>query len=500
MLRRVKTENGWLQGVPAADPRITAFKGVPFAKPPVGDLRWRAPQPADDWEGVRDASRFGPIAMQWTPGSGDPEALYNKEWHVDSDIPMSEDCLYLNVWTPAKTGDEKLPVMFWIFGGGLQCGYPSEMEFDGERIARRDVVLVSVNYRVNIFGFFAHPELTQEDPDAIPTNFGLLDQKAGMEWVQRNIAAFGGDPDNVTIFGQSAGGGSVTMHLTSPLTEGLFHKAIIQSGGGLLPPSILNSSLSKAEEKGQAFLHAAEIHSLEEARALDARELFERAEPFFPWGSVTDGQFQVETPTETFVKQEQKKVPLMIGHTANEFIVKPRFKNEAELIDYVKENYTDMMDEFLAIAKAEEASISSAAERLSYNRFELGNTMMCEINAAAGAPAIYNYHFDPEIPGDAAGAFHSSELWFMFETLAKCWRPFVGKHYDLARHMCNYWTNFAKTGDPNGLDSDGTPMTAWKPYQINNPYRMHFADDCRLESTYASELDKLLLSYYKMML
>lgn len=497
MLRMVKTENGLLRGVPAADPRITAYKGIPFAKPPIGELRWRAPQPAEDWEGVRDASTFGPIAMQWTPGSGDPEDLYNKEWHVDPETPMSEDCLYLNVWTPAKTGDEKLPVMFWIFGGGLQCGYPSEMEFDGERIARRGVVLVSVNYRVNIFGFLSHPELTAGNPDGLATNFGLLDQKAGMEWVQRNIAAFGGDPDNVTIFGQSAGGGSVTMHLTSPTTEGLFHKAIIQSGGGLLPPSLLNASLSAAEEKGQNFFQEVGLNSLEEARQVDAKELFDLAEPFFPWGSVTDGTFLTETPTATFVNQGHKQIPLMIGCTGNEFLVRPQFSSEDELHSYLEESYGEMKDEFLAIARTVGANLSKASENLTYNRFEIGNTIMCEVNAEADGPPIYNYFFDPEMPGDDNGSFHSSELWFTFETLAKCWRPFVGKHYDLARHMCNYWTNFAKSGDPNGHDSDGTAMAEWTPYRSESPYRMHFADDCQMESSFNSRLVEQLVAYYK---
>ena len=175
MLREVRVENGLVRGIPAADPRITAFKGIPYAAPPVGELRWRAPQPAADWEGVRDCARFGPIAMQETPGL-DPNAFYSKEWHVDPEIPMSEDCLQLNIWTPAKSADEKLPVMVWIFGGGLYNGYPAEMEFDGERFARRGVILVSVNYRLNAFGFLAHPEITKECPE-FPTNFGHLDQR-----------------------------------------------------------------------------------------------------------------------------------------------------------------------------------------------------------------------------------------------------------------------------------------------------------------------------------
>ena len=232
MLREVRIENGLVRGLPAADPRITAFKGIPYAAPPVGENRWRAPQPHENWDGVFEAYHFGPIAMQDVPGK-DPNAFYSKEWHVDPEVPMSEDgSLCLNVWTPAKSADEKLPVMIWIFGGGLQEGYCHEMEFDGESFNRRGVILVSIAYRLNVFGFLCHPELTAANPDA-PTNFGLLDQKAGIEWVKRNIANFGGDPNNITIFGQSVGAGSTMYHCTSPQTKGLFQKAIAQSVGGI---------------------------------------------------------------------------------------------------------------------------------------------------------------------------------------------------------------------------------------------------------------------------
>ena len=230
MIRRAKTENGWVRGIEAADPRITAFKGIPFAAPPVGENRWRAPQPCADWEGELDACRFAPISVQDTPGLGTD--IYCREWHVDPEIPMDEDCLYLNIWTNAKSADEKLPVLVWYYGGGLQWGYPAEMEFDGERLARRGIVVVTVNYRINIFGFMAHPQITKEQPDA-PTNFGSLDQQAGLKWVKRNIAAFGGDPDNITIMGQSAGAMSVQQHSLSPLTDGLFHKAVMSSGAGI---------------------------------------------------------------------------------------------------------------------------------------------------------------------------------------------------------------------------------------------------------------------------
>ena len=228
MLRRVKIENGIVEGLPAADPRITSFKGIPFAAPSVGENRWRAPQPAKNWDGVLKAYAFAPISMQATPGLNKND-IYTREWMVDPEIPMSEDCLYLNVWTPAKSPDEKLPVYVWFFGGGLQVGHPAEMEFDGERIARRGIVVVTVNYRLNVFGFLCHPEITAEAPDA-PANFGNLDQQFGICWVKRNIAVFGGDPDNITIGGQSAGGGSVMSQLTAANEEGLFQKVIIQSG------------------------------------------------------------------------------------------------------------------------------------------------------------------------------------------------------------------------------------------------------------------------------
>ena len=224
MLRVAKTENGLVRGLPAADPRITSFKGIPFAAPPVGENRWRAPQPAANWEGIRDCYQFAPISVQDQPAVGTD--IYCREWHVDPDIPMDEDCLYLNIWTPAKKTDEKLPVFIWYFGGGFQWGYTAEMEFDGERMARRGIVVVSVNYRLGALGFLVHPELTKSQPDN-PANFGHLDQQAGLRWVHNNIAEFGGDPDNVTIAGQSAGGGSTLAQITCDQNKGLIKNAVI---------------------------------------------------------------------------------------------------------------------------------------------------------------------------------------------------------------------------------------------------------------------------------
>ena len=497
MLRIVKTENGLVRGIPAADPRITAFKGIPFAAPPVGDLRWKAPQPAADWEGIRDCYTFGPIAMQETPGE-DPNSFYAKEWHVDPEIPMSEDCLQLNVWTPAKTGDEKLPVMVWIYGGGLMCGYPAEMEFDGERIARRGVILVSVNYRVNVFGFLAHPEITAEDPTK-PANFGFMDQQAGIRWVKRNIAAFGGDPDNITVFGQSAGGGSTMVQTITPTNKGLFQKAIVHSGGGMLPPTIINGkTLAEAEETGKEFFKDLGVSTLEEARALDAKVVLKQAlsSRKYGWGTVIGDAFVPEKPSYAVLNNRRNDVDIITGNTVSEFQVVPRVTTEAELDEYAKNLYGEDADRFLEIVKKDANGIEDMIKNATYNRFRLGNLLWVDANVRLDAGKMYFYTFHPEIPGDDAGSFHSSDLWFAFETLAKCWRPFKGKHYDLARQMCNYWTNFAKTGDPNGLDADGTAMPEWKEITKDQKQPIFFGDTAYMDEAPRTELENFLVDYY----
>jgi len=451
MLRVTETENGKVRGIEAADPRITAFKGIPFAAPPVGKNRWRAPQPAADWEGIKDCFRFAPISIQDTPGLGTD--VYCKEWHVDPDIEMNEDCLYLNVWTPAKSKDEKLPVVVWFFGGALQWGYTAEMEFDGERVARRGVVVVSVNYRLAALGFMTHPQIIKEQPD-FPANFGNLDQQFGLMWVKRNIANFGGDPSNVTIAGQSAGGGSVLSQIAYTKNEGLFKRAIVQSGivrniegnWGLSMPC----SLQEAAKKGEEFFEVLGVKTLEEARELDALYIRDKyAEycggDFSPAGmarrfmTVKDDIFCKGDPYDAIMDGSALSVPIMAGNTSDEFL----------------ENTTN----YGTVSPVEFAIKKLAVERKK-NGIDL---------------PIYYYRFDTDIPGeDNPGNFHSVELWFFFETLAKCWRPYVGRHYDLARQMCNYWSNFVKTGDPNGCDVDGTGMPIWKPYTLEEKCEMQF--------------------------
>ena len=502
MLRKVKVENGLIQGLPAADPRITVFKGVPFAAPPVGENRWRAPQPAQDWEGTLKAFEFAPISMQATPGLN-KEDFYAREWHVDPEVPMDEDNLYLNVWTPASSTDEKLPVYVWIFGGGFQYGYTSEMEFDGERLARRGAVIVTVNYRLNVFGFLSHPEITAESPDA-PTNFGLLDQKAGIEWVKRNIAAFGGDPDNITIGGQSAGGGSVMYQLTAPRNEGLFKKAVVLSGifasiykNTNIPGS--GKTLSEVEEAGVKFFDFLGVSNLQEARQLDGEFVRQKMLEYKAfWGPVVDKQLVMDDPFKLFLENKRHMVPVMLGHTSDEFYSVP----EVSTLDEFKAMATDLFgsdtDEFLKLCNFESGNLDQIIKTASVRTIEFAIRIAGQANSDTGANApLYYYNFDPEIPGwDNPGTFHSADLWFFFETLAKCWRPFVGKHYDLARQMSNYLVNFIEGGDPNGKDSTGEDMPYWEPYTADAPYGMEFGDKSEFVKEQPDDLVKFLVEQY----
>ena len=502
MLREVRIKNGLVRGLPAADPRITSFKGIPYAAPPIGPNRWRAPQPAEDWNGVLEAFQFGPIAMQAVPGIN-KDNIYDFEWHVDPNVPMSEDCLQLNIWTPATSREDRLPVFVWFFGGGLQVGYPSEMEFDGERIARRGVVVVTINYRLNVFGFLCHPEITREAPEA-PANFGHLDQQFAVRWVQENISAFGGDPKNITIGGQSAGGGSVLAQLTSPQNEGLCQRAIIQSGmfapvypDNRRPPRGI--SLTDAEQAGVEFFEYLGVSSLEEARQLDAEFIRNKALEYGRfWGTVVDGQFCVGDPFQLFVENRRLQVPVLMGHTSSEFISRPQVETKEELQKLAYELFSEDAPEFLALLGFDNSSLEEALEKAAVNTIEYAVRVAGHANAVTGSNlSVYYYNFDAEIPGpDNPGAFHSVDLWFFFETLAKCWRPFVGKHYDLARQMCNYWANFIENGDPNGLDATGEQMPYWSPYTNDEPFGMLFQDAPEFSKQKPSAVMEFLINQF----
>lgn len=499
MIRKVKTENGWVRGLPAADPRITSYKGIPFAAPPVGPNRWRAPQPCPDWEGELFAADFAPVPLQ-ANCAGDPaKDIYAREWHVDPELVMSEDCLYLNIWAPAD-GRRNLPVYVWYFGGGLQVGSTWEMEFDGERIARRGVVVVTVAYRLNVFGFLCHPEITAEAPDA-PANFGFLDQQCATRWVKRNIAAFGGDPNNITIGGQSAGGMSVCAQMTSPQNEGLFQRAIVESGTFAQPyrakSGIFARTLAQAEEQGQLFFEALGVKTLAEARALDARTVENQslAWPWGSWGEAVDGVFSTYPSGEWYLHGDRTLCPVLLGQTSSEFTAVPDADGEEAMQVLAQERFGKHTDQLLSYFSHPATRESLQQEGLIHSiGFAMRSACMMNKHLNIAAP-LYAYEFDVPIPGwDDPGTFHSVDLWFFFETLAKCWRPFTGMHYDIARQMCDYWVNFIRTGDPNGTDSHGAVLPAWPVLKADDPQWMRFTDKAQAEAWPVQPLEDFLLA------
>ena len=450
MIRTAITKNGKVKGLPADDPRVTVFRGIPFAAPPVGDNRWRAPKPCEDWDGVRNCYEFGPVSMQDQPGVGDD--IYCREWHVDPDIPVSEDCLYLNIWTGEKSTDEKLPVLVWIYGGAFQWGYTAEMEFNGERLARHGVIVVSIAYRLGVFGFLAHPELSAGDKDH-PTNFGLLDQKAGLEWVYENIAAFGGDPNNITLAGQSAGGASVTFALANPDAAKMIKKTSVFSGFIRNPfysdDIIQPKPLRTAEANGEEFISFIGCNSVDEARNMDSATVrdayaeFAKNHPKFV--PCIDGVYVTEDPYRMILEGRTPDLPMLIGYTKDEFIDK-------------------------LPARADESGVKIKADIIEKSGIRYFNVVENSVKEVAYAhmsnnrrSPLYVYRFAPSIPGyDDPGDFHSCDLWFFFETIQKCWRPYNGRHYELARRMCDYWSDFIKCGNPNGTGYDGRELPQWK--------------------------------------
>lgn len=496
-------ETGRIRGRVCGDPRITAFCGIPYAAPTSGKNRFRLPQPPVAWEGVRDCTQFGEICIQdkLVEGLMPFTDFFLREFYPYS-WPMGENSLVLNIWTSAKSPEEKLPVMFWMHGGGMGSGYGHEMEFDGEAIARRSCVLVTINYRVNLLAWLAHPELTKENPDGSSGNLGLYDQNYALQWVQRNIAAFGGDPDNVTIFGQSAGGGSVTNHLILPMSKGLFHKAIIQSGSG--GAATLGSrygdsdgpdgiDMDAGERWGmQALEHLGKtIDELRELDGLECYRLLEEAQKAI--GPCPRQHYSNVFTNAALVLYSGRSwdVPVMVGSVSGDDNL---FNFDQKPGEYLKSHLACKAKEFFARypLEGEGGKIEKALRAThSTNDFAVGAAR--ELN---GMMPTYTYYFNPYIPetngipfvpdGDA---YHSVELWYIFGTLQRCWRRFDGRHYDLSRMVTDYWTNFAKTGNPNG---DGLPP--WPEFTMSGGETM-ILNERRIHSE--GRMNEQLREYYR---
>ena len=462
----VHVDNGLLTGVAGSNPDVRVFKGIPFAAAPVGDLRWRAPKPPANWEGVRGADKFSPTCMQRRPNNA-----------AAAERPMSEDCLYLNVYTAAKTAKDRRPVMVWIHGGALTSGAGSL--YDGEELAKKGVVVVTVNYRLGVFGFFADPELTKESDRNSSGNYGLLDQIAALEWVQKNVGAFGGDPKRVTIFGESAGSWSVNYLMATPLAHGLFQRAIGESGGEFAPAR----KLAEREQAGVKFAQTIGADSLAALRAKPADDLL-KANGFQTAANV-DGWLLPEEVYTIFAQGKQNDVPLLIGSNADEgtMFTPPGVKG-AIFRETATRRFGQDADAFLKLYPFNSDEEAWAAQAASMRDQIFGWEMRtwARMQSKTGKSKVYMYFFSRVPPGQnrAKGAYHGAEIPYVFGNLQVApfaimpngeARPWQDVDRKLADAMSSYWVNFATTGDPNVKG-----LLKWPVYRAKDDMLMGLGD------------------------
>ncbi len=448
-------ENGALAAPPAGAGGVRAYKGIPYAAPPVGPLRWRPPQPVAPWNGMRSAEAFGSNSVQGVVFDDiDPSVC-----------GVSEDCLYLNVWTPASPGGaERLAVMVWIYGGGFVVGSGSEPRYDGTRLAARGIVVVTLNHRLNALGFLAHPELTRESGHGASGNYGMLDLVAALRWVKRNIATFGGDPDQVTIAGELAGSEAVSALMASPLAKGLFARAIGESGAMFATPSRRPAPLARAEANGIAFMHKVGAANLTELREAPAEAILAAA-PGLGYRPIVDGHFLAKSPAAIFASGEQSDVPLMAGWNKDEGFNFTLLQGEAAKRSYaglVREIFGGRTEDALRFYPAGSPETEEASARALGGDLTIIHSTWAWIEAqkAAGKAEIFRFRFDraPLTPpgwfgerdSRSAGAFHAGEILYVLDNLQAF--PWLISDADraLAELASSYWINFVKTGDPNG--------------------------------------------------
>lgn len=452
----IPVDGGLIEGV--VDNDLVVFKGIPFAAPPVADLRWRDPQPVGSWDGVLVADSFAPACMQEgvsMPGEPPPA--------------ISEDCLYLNIWTPASRSGEALPVMVWIYGGGFSNGSTALPLYAGNQLARRGVVVVSIAYRVGPFGLLAHPELTAESPVKTSGNYGLMDQVFALQWIRDNVSEFGGDPNNVTVFGQSAGATSISILMASPQAKGLFHRAIGQSGGLFEPLQLApNWLLRNAEQEGAEYALSLDVHSLGELRALPAERLLEGKADSIAH-PVIDSYFLPEIPFDVFASGRQSAIPLIVGSNANEAgsLTNVEDVTAANYVDEIAARWGPLPPPLID-AYTYTTDDEARRARLDFERdlrFGWDARTWARLHSLTGSPDVYSYYFTREPPFPAGtvyqgwGASHFAELWYVFGKLGQEPWDWQSADYELAETMMSYWTNFARTGNPNGPG-----LTHWPQY------------------------------------
>ena len=463
----VKVEGGLLQGI--SESGLTVYRGIPFAAPPVGDLRWRAPQLASKWEGVKQADKFGPRCYQG--GRGAPG------------VETSEDCLYLNVWTPAKSARDRVPVLVWIYGGGFNAGATSEPNYSGENLAKKGVVLVSVAYRVGQMGFFVHPELSAENKHHASGNYGLLDMIAGLQWVQRNIAAFGGDPHRVTIFGESAGGIAVSMLCASPLAKGLFQGAISESGGSFGPPRPATlpgenlKRLADAERSGEAYAKTTGAASIADLRKIAADKLPGGGRGQGMAWPIIDGWVIPDDQYKLYEAKRYNDTPILVGYNSDEGQSFSPPRTPEDYIAAVKARYGPFADKLIAAYPPGSGTVATTARDLTRDAmFGWHTWVWARLQAKTSKSKVYFYCFDqhPEYPAGSPragyGSGHGAEVRYVFEHLDPANPQTTKSDLAISEAMATYWTNFAKRGDPNG---EGVPQ--WPAFSDANPTLMYFA-------------------------
>jgi para-nitrobenzyl esterase len=512
---RVKTAAGVVEGAGRQSSGVRAFKGIPFAAPPTGNLRWREPQPVESWKGARRAVKFGPRCMQ-APIFGDMN--FRSEG-------MSEDCLYLNVWTPAKSGKEKLPVMVYFYGGGFVAGSGDEPRYDGEAMAAKGIVAVTINYRLGVFGFMAHPELTKESPHKASGNYALLDQRAALRWVQRNIRAFGGDPRRVTVAGESAGSVSVSAQMASPLSKDLIAGAIGESGSiiatlGAVP-------LTQAEAAGAKFASELNAPTLAALRALGTQQVLDAATRggFASIGRfpiTIDGYFFPEDPAEIFASGKQAHVPLLVGWNSEEMtglaLLQGKEPTRENYRSVVRALYGANADEVLRLYPATTRDeVLDAATALASDRFIGYSTWKwSDIHAMTGASSVFLYFYARPRPAmrpemgnataglaggvvrapaaqppqpPARGAVHSAEIEYALGNLSLnnvyAWTP---DDYKVSKVMQEFFANFIKRGDPN---APGLPL-----WPVANAGLMEPASFMRIDVNSRAETDTRRARYH----
>jgi para-nitrobenzyl esterase len=478
--RPIQIDTGKLLGVLTPDQKVIAYKGIPYAAPPVEDLRWRAPQPAPRWRHILLARDFGQHCIQ--------SATYNDM--VFHDAGASEDCLTLNVWVPSDAHFDKkspgLPVMVWIYGGGFVTGGTSENRQDGQFLAHRGVIVVSMNYRLGIFGFFSHPELDTESTTHASGNYGLMDQAAALAWVRRNIAAFGGNPANVTLFGESAGSFSVSTLMASPISKDLFSKAIGESGGAFYSAGLGYPARDQAEQHNTAWANQTfgssklfYLRSLTTADILKA--VTSRTSPAPHFGPIIDGYFLPESVADIYAEGHQAHIPTLGGWNANES--RPRTVPTADSFTVMAHtkfgpNALKFLDAYPAHTDAE--AVQSAGAFASDQFIAFSTWAWLEAQTKTGNAPVYRYFFDLPNPGDrnhsiADGTFHSDDIEYVFGALDS--RPQMAIRPEdraLSELMQQYWTNFARTGDPNVPNTPGLPQ--WPVYNAADGYQVMHLD------------------------